>query len=254
MAEVFNCSWLQGSDPKNTDATTEDVFDSADAEVANEWEDVDDANGWNGETGWLRYDDNGSPLRAAVVAISAASPMGVRLGIYVDNQVGEADRAAIVRLRNNAASETLAYIDVVGHADAGKVYLSGRFYDTGGTLRTIGNIEILIDTYYQVECLWTQNTTDGFKVKAWNEAGDTPVGSEQSDGVNASRNRACDQVSVGYPIEAWVTLDARLDIFVIDGAGYPGPKAAAGGGRTTRNTDPLMNVMPGVGFQVQTPT
>lgn len=234
MAEIMQCSWATGTNLINSTPTApEDAWTSVTGEAAGKWEKLTDAAGWNGESHYAHHNDNNSLSERYVVNSDLAhATVGVRFGFYLDAESLASGNVTPIAFGYNAGWSVAFYLKLKD--DTGQLQIEGTGYDNTNTARVIGVVNINLDTWYQIELLWQQNTVSGFRFKVWNEAGTSLIGSEQIlDGAYTTQNSNMWKCYLGSVTADWVQTEYRMDIVLMDDAGYPGPQVAAGG--ETRN-------------------
>ena len=224
MAEVFQCSWATGTNLINSSPTApEDAWVEITGEDSIQWHKDTDATGWNSESHYAHCNSDGQSVRIAKQDSNLAT-FGMRFGFKVISHGLSSGLKRVILFSQNQNGEYYDYV-IKLYNNSGTLQLEASTY-AGDSAQIVGTGNISLNTWYQIEFVWTKNTSGGFKWRVWNEAGDTLVIAEQTLGALTTRNSNTNHTWIGDSDQAWVPCEYKYDIVYVDDTNYPGSKLA----------------------------
>ena len=216
MAEIFASQWENAAGVQDGEWDTEVGAD--DLTVSNA-QALEDTNSLKVLQAWTAHHIGEN------VSVDGKTTLGIRFGIYVD---AFSNFQYIFYLSDTIAAGIFMSLTI----DNASMFLECS--DSDEVMQQIGNdYAYALDTWYQVEILWVDDTS--IKWKIWNAAGDGLVLAEQSSAdVTDKVNTAGLDVQVGNLRPRGAGTIIYVDSFVIDDAGYPGPYTPSAGGPTAK--------------------
>jgi len=216
MAEIFASQWENGAGVQ--DGVWDAEVGADDISVSNT-QALEDTNSLKILQGWTEH------LLTEDGAVDSKTTLGIRFGIYVDAWTNVQHPFIVA---DTVAVSSFIRLTI----DDGSMYLHCK--DSDEDFQQIGNAyAYALDTWYQVEILWVNDTS--IKWKIWNAAGDGLVLAEQSSADTTDAvNTAGLELRCGNCSEDGAGTIIYVDSFVIDDAGYPGPYTPSAGGPTAK--------------------